>query len=131
MSSVKCIQSGSKAGSLAVQKAAKDPTPDILIDNQDQSFTLNGVDSQGASVDISTLATITAESDNTDVITVDPPAGMTVQGHAVLPGTATITFVATFNDGSIGPFTVDLPVTVTAGGPTGLIVTPGTPTIRE
>ena len=102
----------------------------VLQDNQDDTFTVMGVDQAGAVIDISSVATIAVTSDNTAAFTVDPPTGMTFAGHGVAPGSAKVTIVATWNDSSIGPFTIDLPVTVSQSAATGITVTPGTPTTR-
>ncbi len=103
-----------------------------LLDNENASATIQGADAGGNPVDISTVATLTATSSNAAVFSVDAPAGMTVQGHGLTPGTATVTFVATWNDpaAGIGPFTVESVVTCTAGGPTGITVTWGDPVVR-
>jgi hypothetical protein len=112
--------------------AAGSPAPPalVLMDVNDDSFTVQGVDAAGAPVDISAVATIAVTSDTPTVLSVDPPVGMTCAIHALLPGTATLTITATWNDGSAGPFTVTWPITVTGGPATGLIITPGTPTVR-
>lgn len=102
-----------------------------LQDNGDDTFTVNGVDAGGNVVDISTVATLAVTSDNTAVLTVDAPVGMTSAMHAVGPvGAANVVAVATWKDGSLGPFTVTLPVTVTSGGATGIQIVPGTPTVH-
>ncbi len=123
-------QKGVKATVLKKAAVGAPPTTDLIMDNQDQSFTLQGVDVQGAPVDISGVATIVVTSDAPTIFSVDPPAGMTVQGHALLPGTANLTFVATFTAGGIGPFTITQPITVSGSAATGLVVTPGTPGVR-
>jgi hypothetical protein len=113
--------------------AAPGPAQDfLLMDNEDSTFTVFGVDAGGNRVDISSVATLTPAptSSDTAVLTLDPPVGMTDKVHGLKPGTATITFTATWNDGSRGPFTVDWPQTVSGTPATGITVTPGTPTIR-
>jgi hypothetical protein len=106
-----------------------------LVDNEDSTCTVLGVDSVGNTVDISAVATLTPPPSSSDpaILTVDLPNGMTFAVHAVgplsTPGTpVTVTVTATWNDGSKGPFTFDLPVDVVAGGATGIMVVPGTPT---
>jgi hypothetical protein len=101
-----------------------------LIDNEDLSFTVQGADAAGQPVDVSGVATLACVSNNTAAMTADAPAGMTVLTHALSPGSVTLTFTATWNDGSIGPFTIDFPLTISGGPATGLIVTPGTPVVR-
>jgi hypothetical protein len=112
-------------------KPAGAPGDFILIDNEDDTCTVQGADAAGNPVDISGVATITATSDNPAILTVDPPQGMTFAMHAAGPlGGATVSVVATWNDGSVGPFTASLPVDVQAGGATGLRIVPGIPTVR-
>lgn len=112
-------------------KKALAPTSDYALqDNQDGSVTVWGVDSAGAQVDISGVATLTAESDNVAVLTVDAPVGMTVAYHGVAPGEAKVTLVATWTDGSVGPFTIIDPCVVSGSAAVGITVTHGTPTIR-
>ena len=105
----------------------------ILLDNQDDTCTVVGVSAAGNPVDISAIASLTPapSSDNAGVLTVDPPSGMTFAMHAVGPvGTANVMATATWNDGSKGPFSFTLPVSVQAGGATGIKIVPGTPTVR-
>jgi hypothetical protein len=107
-----------------------------ITDIQDDVLSVFGVDAAGAQVDISAVATLTPPptSSDTTVVTLDTPSGMTVKMHALkptVPGTPVIiSFTATWNDGSIGPFTFDLPCDVTGSAATGLVVVPGTPTAR-
>lgn len=106
-----------------------------LQDNGDDTFTVLGTNAAGNTLDISTLATLTAVSDTPATVTVDPPVGMTSAIHAAVPApkpgaTANITLVATWNDGSVGPFTITWPIGITAGGATGITVVPGTPTVH-
>jgi hypothetical protein len=102
-----------------------------LVDNGDDTCTVLGVDKAGNPAPIDTLATITVTSDNTAILTVDPPVGVTFAMHAVGPlGSANVTAVATWNDGSVGPFTFTLPVTIVAGAVSGVVIQPGTPTVH-
>lgn len=133
MVSIKAMR---KVMSAAKPNKAKqgDPPPASygLQDNQDGSVTVWGVDAAGATVDISTVATLTPApvSDNTAVLTVDAPVGMTCVYHGVAPGEANVTLVATWNDGSVGPFTITDPCVVSGSAATGLAITHSTPTIR-
>lgn len=114
-------------------KAGDPPLANYLLqDNEDGSFTILGADAAGAQVDISAVATLDPPptSDNTAILTVDPPSGMTVACHGVLPGQALVTVTATWGDGSVGPYVITVPVEVKAGPVTGLAVTFGTPSIR-
>ena len=100
-----------------------------LADNGDDTCTVLGDDKAGNQTDISALATITVTSDNPSVLTVDPPIGVTFAMHAVGPiGAANVTVVATWNDGSIGPFTFTLPVTTILGATNAIEIVPGVPT---
>lgn len=133
MATVTLVKKASKGVSAAPVKKAKVGDPIAVFtmqDNQDDTCTVQGVDAAGAAVDISAVATITAVSDNPAVLTVDSPVGMTFKEHGVAPGSANVTVVATWGDGSVGPFTFTLPDTVTAGPATGLLITHGTPTVR-
>lgn len=102
----------------------------ILQDNQDQTVTVFGVDAGGAQVDISSVATLAVTSSDPAILTVDAPNGATFAHHGVAPGEAKVEIVATWSDGSVGPFTIDLPVTVTGSPVSGLQVLLGTPTSR-
>jgi hypothetical protein len=110
-------------------KGAAAPISFQFTDNENATFTVNGVDASGAAVDISGVATLTATSDTPAVMTVGPVTGMGSSIQGVGPGTANLILVATWNDGSVGPFTLTVPVTVTGGTATGLSVTFGTPTV--
>ncbi len=104
-----------------------------LQDNGDNTLTLLGKSAAGNSADISAVATISppSSSDNTAIITVDNPGGMVTGIHAVGPlGSANITITATWNDGSIGPFTVTVPGTVKIGPVSGVVVDLGTPSVH-
>lgn len=103
----------------------------VLMDDQTAVCTVMGEDAAGNPVDISTVASLTPAptSDTPTVLTAGPVTGNTFPITAVAPGSANITVTATWNDGSIGPFTATLPVTVTAGPATGLIINVGTPTV--
>lgn len=128
--SVTCVKK-SKAPRIPIKKAASTPVVGFtLIDNEDCSFTVFGVDAAGNQLDISALATLAVSSDTVAVLTVATPVGMTGIMTAVGPaGTANLTLVATWNDGSVGPFTILWPITVTAGPATGVVVVPGVPTV--
>ncbi len=134
------LTKGTKAPPAAKPKAVLSAVN--INDNQDDSFTVHGVDANGSVLDISALATITASSDNTALMTVDAPVGVTSTVHGVVPspapadgtvlGVANLVIVATWNDGSVGPFNISVPVTLTysASAPTGIVVDFGTPVIR-
>jgi hypothetical protein len=125
---VKKSQKPSAVAKRAVAKAA--PVGFTIVDNEDCSFEVFGQDAAGNQIDISSVASLAVSSDTVSVLTVSTPTGMSAIMTAVGPaGTATLTLVATWNDGSVGPFTISWPITVQAGGVTGLTVVPGVPTI--
>lgn len=106
-----------------------------LQDDGSNKFTVLGVDAVGNTLDVSGIATLTATSDNPAVVTVDTPVGMESTVHAAtgpapaIGATANIILVATWNDASIGPFTVTWPMSITPGKVSGITVVPGPPTI--
>jgi len=106
----------------------------ILLDNEDGSVAVQGTDSAGNPVAIDAVATITATSSDPTVVAVDPPAGMKFVLHALKPtppGTpAKVTIVATWNDGSAGPFTFTLDCAVSGTVAAGLTVTLSDPVVR-
>ena len=118
---------------LAAGHPKHDASDFVFVDNQDDTCSVIGQDAGGNPVDISAVATLSVSSSDTTIVTVDPPTGMTFAMHAVgkvsVPGSPVqITAKATWNDGSIGPFTFVLPVDVISGGATGIKIVPGTPT---
>jgi hypothetical protein len=117
---------------MAHKVGAAAPSAFAVQDNEDGTDTVTGVDVQGASVDISAVAGMVPApvSDNLTILSVDAPNGMTYGYHALLPGTANVTLGATWTDGSVGPFTIVQPYTVSGSAATGLVVTHGVPTIR-
>lgn len=126
-----------KIGPAPVQAAPNAPAPKIvgdpnfvIFDNQNDTFSVQGVDQGGNAVDISGVATITVVSSDPTIGTVATPTGMTFAFSAVAPGATTVTVTATWTDGSVGPFTFDVPVTVSGTAAVGLKVTPGTPVAR-
>ena len=123
-----------KKSALKKTSAKAGPVVDFtLADNGDDTATVWGTDAAGNLADISAVATIAVTSSDTTIITVDPPSGVTFAMHATgklsTPGTpVNIAVVATWKDGSIGPFNFTLPVDVVAGPVSGVIIVPGTPT---
>ena len=104
-----------------------------LVDNGDTTCTVRGVDKAGNPVDIFGVATIAVTSSDPSKVTVDPPSGLTFGMHAVGPLTASpvvINTVATWNDGSVGPFSFDLKVTTVAGPAGDIVVVPGDVTMH-
>jgi hypothetical protein len=126
-----------KTGPAPVQAAPNAPAPKIvgdpnfvIFDNQNDTFSVQGVDAGGNAIDISGVATITVVSSDPTIGTVATPTGMTFAFSAVAPGATTVTVTATWTDNSVGPFTFDVPVTVSGTAAVGLKVTPGTPVAR-
>ncbi len=135
---MKCMLTKKKHGATAQKFKAGSPTPVQLNlqDNGDDTFTVMGVDSAGNTVDISAVATMTVTSDNTGTVTVDPPVGMTSAIHVPtapapkVSATANVTITVTWTDGSVGPFTIVWPINITGSPATGIVVTPGVPTVH-
>lgn len=120
-------------GTSKLARGVKAPGDFVFVDNEDDTATVQGIDAAGNPVDISGVATLAVTSSDTSIVTVDAPVGMQFKMSAVGPVTAspvTISATATWNDGSSGPFKFDLPVTVIAGGPTGIKIVPGVPVTR-
>ena len=110
------------------------PADFVFVDTGNDTLTVMGVDSAVPPnpVDISAVATLTPAPTSSDPtkITVAAPTGMTFAMSAVgpltVPGTpVVITAVATWNDGSLGPFTGTLNVDVVAGPAGGIVIQPG------
>jgi len=119
-----------KGGPMLKAKAG-DPVVALgLLDNEDATFTYVGVNKANNPLDISDVATAAVSSDAPTILTVDPPVKVSSAMHAVGPlGVANVIGVITWTDGSVGPFTVTLPVTVKANPQaTGVVIDVGTPT---
>ena len=113
-----------------------------IFDSEDGHYTVHGHTQSGKNVDISDVATLTASSSDTSVFTAPPPTGMSgivVGVPAVPPATvdrnAILDLVATWNDGSLGPLTIDVTGTVKPSPlppdpVTGLGVTFSAPTVH-
>jgi len=101
-----------------------------IADNEDGSFTVFGVDKAGNQVPIDGVATLTATSSDPSTLTLDTPSGATVQTHGVKPGAVTISVTATWDDGSVGPFSLDLTGTVGGSAVAGLTATFSNPVPR-
>jgi hypothetical protein len=103
-----------------------------MFDDQTSTFTVYGITAAGNPVDISGVAKLlpVPASSAESIVTVDPPDGMSFKVTAVGPlGDSVIAVTATWNDGSVGPFEFDQPVTIKAdpNSATGITVVPGTP----
>lgn len=124
---LKKLAKGQKAAPapLKLKPGAPAPAAFELHVGDDGSVTIFGVNDQSNQVDISGVATLGVVSNNTSIVTVDTPVGMTFNEHAVAVGDAAVTCTATWNDGSIGPFSADDNLSVVANPPgpvTGLSI---------
>ena len=132
MATVKLVKKGGMRASRPLAKGQK--VGDFALqDNQDDTFTVLGIDAAGNAVDISAVATLTPPPSSSDpsILTVDSPSAMVFAGHTTGKlGHVEITATATWNDGSIGPFSFTLPVDVIPGPVTGVTIQPGTPTVH-
>ncbi len=130
---IKKFKASALHGKLKAAAAAAGAAPHTdafgLLDNENDTCTVTAVDAAGNPVALDpAVVTITAVSDNTAILTVDPPTGLTFKMTAVGPlGTANVTATAMWSDGSRGPFSFTLPVEVKAGPATGVVIVPGTP----
>ncbi len=123
------------AGKKPAAKSAKAVPGDVfLLDNEDDSFTVQGSDAAGNAVDISSVATIAVASSDSSALSLDAPVGMTCQMHALKPtapnAPVIVTITANWADGSLGPFVALLPVDVKGTAATGLLISLGTPSTR-
>jgi hypothetical protein len=111
---------------------AGDPAPtsfNLFVDETGKSFTVFGINAMGNPVAISSVASITATSANPAVATVGAPVGASFSIAAAVPNPApgvadTVTVVATWNDGSVGPFTLTITFNTVADPILGLILQP-------
>lgn len=108
-----------------------------LLDNEDDTFTVTGIDAQGFPTDISALVTLTDSSDAPTVFTVDPPVGMGSTVHGLTPGSGNLLIAATYIPVAAPgttppPLNLSVPTTIShkAGPATGLSATFGTPVAR-
>lgn len=100
---------------------------------EDGSCTVLGSRDDGSQVDISDVATLTVSSGDTSVVTVSTPSGMTFVETAVALGHSDVAITATWNDGSIGPFSITDPVDVVQPPPgpvTGLVIVHQPPVVH-
>jgi hypothetical protein len=126
MAKMKLTKAPKAAARLKPHTAGTPVTTFNLVDNGNNSYTVVGVDAAGAQVDISGVATLAAVSSDPTVMTVTTN-GMSFTVTAATPppavgSQATITLTATWNDGSIGPFTATIQGTITGGAVIGIEV---------
>lgn len=102
----------------------------VLVEGNNDDVTVTGVDSGGNPVDISTISTTTAASDNPAVLEIGPPVrGGTYNEKAPGPaGTANVTVTTVMNDPPGATFSFTYKATVAAGPAGGVTITHGTPT---
>jgi hypothetical protein len=112
---------GSKAALAVPSKLATGSF--VLVDGGSGIFTTLGVDQAGNQVDISALATEVVTSDNPSLV-VGTPSNMavTLTPPATGVGSANVTFVATFNDSSVGPFSFVAAVSYNGGKIVDIVV---------
>jgi hypothetical protein len=125
-------KSNVRRGLLAIAKKGDTPNAFQLQDNQDDTFTIFGVSAANPQVDISGVASLSVSSSDSTVVTADVATGMTDKVHGLKAGTSTLTIVASWNDNSVGPFTITVDVTIVAdpNKVSGLAINWGTPTVR-
>jgi hypothetical protein len=101
-----------------------------LLDDNGDTVTVTGLTAGGQSRDISGVATLTAISSDPTVVALGTPVGMTVDEEGLKAGTADISLVATWIDGSVGPFTFTYTDTVKVDPVTGISIAHGPITVR-
>jgi len=114
-----------------------DPTPvgfDVLFD-VGGAFTVRGVNAGGQKVDISGVATLTASTSDATVFNPAAPVGMLVTVKPAAPPPAVgakcvITCVATWGDGSVGPFTLEVTETAVQDPVVGLTADASNPVLK-
>lgn len=77
-----------------------------LLEDEAGGLTVFGITAGGKQADISGVATLTATSSDPTVLEVGAITGAHVAYQGKKVGTADLVLVATWNDGSIGPFTI-------------------------
>jgi hypothetical protein len=135
MATVKWVNAKKGGLKMGAKMKAGDAASDfVLVNDGTDMVTVSAVNANGDLLDISAVATLTPAPVSSDptIIAVDPPVGMTYVEHAVgplsTPGTPiTVTIVATWNDGSKGPFTFVASDDVVAdpNSPTGITIVHG------
>jgi hypothetical protein len=119
MAKIKCSvvkQGHAKMAGPVTKAKAGDPAPTelVLLDTEKSGFTLFGVNAAGNRIDISGVASLTPPpvSSDTGVLTIGTVSGMHVDVVSVAAGTVTVEATATWNDGSTGPFVIEIAGTV-------------------
>jgi hypothetical protein len=98
------------------QAKGGDPPPDelVLLDSEKSGFTIFGRNAGGARVDISGVASLTPPpvANDPNILTVGAVNGMHCDVAGVTAGPVVVTVTATWKDGSVGPFVIDIAGTV-------------------
>lgn len=94
-------------------KAGDAPPVEIqLLEDTAGGLTVFGTTAGGKQADLSSVATITATSSDPTTLEVGAVSGAHVAYAGKKPGTADLVLVATWNDGSIGPFQLTVHATM-------------------
>lgn len=125
-------QSGPLTKETTAMALSSDPIVTSLtaLDTDTYLLTVEGTDGGTPPVisDISLVATVAMSVDNPAIASVDAPIGVTAVLHGLTVGSFNLTVVATWNDGSQGPYTVVYPGTCAAKpGQPGIVLTMSAP----
>jgi hypothetical protein len=124
---------GLKVKLAPVGGAVKAVSDFVIMDNEDDTCTVLGMDQGEQPLDISALATLSGlVSNDPTKVTADSVNGMTFAEHAVGPlgkGVG-VSVTATWNDGSVGPFVFTDLVDVVNSPAGGIMINHGVPTVR-
>lgn len=128
---MKCAISKHTAQHAPLQKMGKGAAPQgfNLADNGNGTYTVQGTTQGGNNVDISAVATLAVSSATPAIAAAALTTGMNFSVTAATPApaigaTVAVTLTATWNDGSVGPFTIVVTYTVIASPVTGITVQP-------
>jgi len=122
-------QPGFKAAPLKAGMKLSTGTFELIDGSAAGSFTTLGVDQSGAHVDISGVASLKVEADPGNQpggVVADVPVGMTCKFTPPTSGSGSSSFLftATWNDGSIGPFTFSVVFKYSGGAIVDIVVVP-------
>ncbi len=125
---ISCKKASKGMKAAGPMKAGEILTELVVLDDGAGTLTVVGTTNAGNQVDISGVATLAVTSEDTSLLTVDTPVGMSHGYKVVGPtGTTALDYVATWTDGTKGPFDAKLPATIKAdpNAVTGIGVTFG------
>lgn len=113
------------------QAAKGDPEPNEygLLDNEDGSVSVFGINKAGNQVDLTGVANLSAQSNNPTVLDTGEVVDMTVPYNAKAAGKAVVLLTVTADDDSY-TFSLDDPCDVGGSPVAGLAVTHGKPVAR-